>query len=206
MKMYVQWASDPAGNWQQLDSANWEASPKKSAPPEDRAPVFADPGDIQSDVVGFTGTAITVDNTPGWIYALNVFGVIFHADHIAVSHIAANHIRVASWNDDLDDPGTNFLNGQIRDFRQQMVDNEFVVPGGSIRARGFHQEKRRFVPADKIAELKEEYTTTGLSTKEDYVSFSKPPAQFVRHGIWQLTSQIDALKTFQPPDVSNWSV
>ena len=62
MKVLVQWSKAAPEDWHEIDSADWATLAKRPVP---------------------TGGEI-IDQTPGWIYQVNIQGVCFSADHYAV--------------------------------------------------------------------------------------------------------------------------
>lgn len=81
MKVLVQWARSNPGDWEEVDSAQWAATPKKP---------------------NLTGSAPGqgLDDLPGHVAALNVQGVSFYSDHYHVEHIDDETIKVTVWEDD----------------------------------------------------------------------------------------------------------
>lgn len=79
MRVYVQWAKSVAGDWEEHDSSNWSSLPSKGPP----------------------GSNPAVDNSPGWLNALNIQGAIVEGfDRVAVIHSEENWIDVWAVNDD----------------------------------------------------------------------------------------------------------
>lgn len=77
MKILVQWARSAESDWEQFDSADWLSLPDKGKP--GRAPI---------------------DGSRGWINALNVQGVNFYGDSLAIEALAGDGVRVHQINDD----------------------------------------------------------------------------------------------------------
>jgi hypothetical protein len=85
LKVYVQWATNPVGDWQQTDCAAWADLPKKPVPAKGRGQRDDDLGE------------------DGWIMALNVVGTIIKGwDHYALEPDGVG-CRVVLWNDDSED-------------------------------------------------------------------------------------------------------
>ncbi len=86
MKIFIQWATDPKSEPEEVDSSDWNTLPKKRDP---------------------TGTTPIIDKSKGWIQSLSVMGITFKSDHYSISENPAGYqagsIKVTFWNDS----GTN---------------------------------------------------------------------------------------------------
>ena len=83
MKIYVQWSQSHPQDYVAYDSSEWSNLPNKGEP--------------LSDVRGGS------DDDYGWINRLNVQGVSFPHDKLAVEEIEDGGIRVYAWEDDKED-------------------------------------------------------------------------------------------------------
>lgn len=91
----VQWSTQPAGDWQWIDSRQWVDLPKKPEPEGDEV----------------------IDGAPGWVYALNIQGVMIYADHYAVLHDDEKGcVHLWHWNDDPDDYAKKDMWGKLWQF------------------------------------------------------------------------------------------
>ena len=83
MKVLVQWTRRNPQDWQELDSSAWSGLAKLPDP-----------------TVGQLGGQ---DNTIGWIFGLNVQGIMMDgADHYAIEDLPDGGLRVSRWFDDPD--------------------------------------------------------------------------------------------------------
>ena len=157
MRAYLQWTLATPADWVPLDitrTADWRGLPKKAEP-------------VGGEVI---------DQTPGWVYDLNVQGVLMGGfDHYSVTPSGAG-LRVTVWNDDpVDYPvGTRWamtwtlqlptLDARIGrvNTRQTLVVHDEAVPS---RWEG------------KAA-------SGGPVTVLPWSSFVAPAANMTRHGIW----------------------
>ena len=78
MRLLVQWALSSPGDWEWVESHQWRSLPKKSNP---------------------ILTNLPIDHQKGWICRLNVQGIIWTSDHIAVEHITADEVKISAWDD-----------------------------------------------------------------------------------------------------------
>lgn len=91
MKFYAQWAKTTPGDWSLSDGGLWTTSQTKDEPVGD---------------VSLAGLAIgdaLLNNSPGWVFGLNVQGVIFEwYDHYHVEDLTDGSLgtRVTAWRDD----------------------------------------------------------------------------------------------------------
>lgn len=90
MKIYIQWTTDPAQDWVEIDSSQWRGLAKRPVPVGDEI----------------------IDGLSGWPFCINCQGVTFKADHYAVIDVPSG-IIIASWNDDPDDWPVDEFVGQI---------------------------------------------------------------------------------------------
>ncbi|MHA2063194.1 MAG: hypothetical protein ACXABY_02315 [Candidatus Thorarchaeota archaeon] len=94
MKVLIQWAVNGPTDWEEIDSADWAALPKKRDP--------------------WGGEKITA--TPGWVNRLCVQGVEFTADHYAVEDLPGSGCKVYIWSDDPVDYPEGYKNALVCQF------------------------------------------------------------------------------------------
>ena len=70
MKILVQWARRNPKGWEELDSSKWVATTRQPPPEEDHK----------------------LRDVPGWVYRLNVQGIEFQAQYIAVEHLGTRSL------------------------------------------------------------------------------------------------------------------
>lgn len=101
MKICVQWTHDNPKGWKDITSDTWESLPFKEDPTsfldikiDGKTPtpkeLREDQGGVGSRQAIFTQNA-PINDTDGWIWKLNVNGIEFTADHIAVEDIQETH-------------------------------------------------------------------------------------------------------------------
>ena len=78
VKMYLQWAKDPPEAPFEMDTSNWFRLPDKGPISVDRTPIYSG-----EEVIGFNND-VTIDSTPGWVKAIQVFGVQFDVDKVCM--------------------------------------------------------------------------------------------------------------------------
>lgn len=102
MKIFIQWTTDPASDWIEIDSSEWRSLPKKLEP-------------IGGEVI---------DNTPGWVYAINCQGCRFSGDHYAIMDMPNETTAVISWTDDIGDRPEDEFHGTIALFKDPAFDSD----------------------------------------------------------------------------------
>jgi hypothetical protein len=102
MKVLVQWTYSAPTDWEEIDSADWSAQPKRPDP------------------IG----GENIDDAKGWIFRLNVQGVEFTGDHYAVEHLE-DGCRVYCWSDDPEDYPNGYRNAKIVTFKTLAPDPKF---------------------------------------------------------------------------------
>ncbi len=91
MKIYIQWTTNPAQDWAEIDSSDWNVLLKKQVP-------------VGGEIV---------DASLGYIYAINCQGVIYSGrDHYAVLDVP-NGTIVGAWSDDIDDDPADKWAGDV---------------------------------------------------------------------------------------------
>lgn len=149
MKVLVQWTRRNPKDWEELDSADWPTQPSRPVP-----------------------TALGgKDNTPGWVLALSVQGVVFTGhDHYAVEDIPGG-CTVTTWDDDPADPQPAPYIASRWTFLDPAPDMRY---GGQVNT---HQSVEYW-----HTEPVEGAGSGGPHRTHDPVSFV-PPAH-ARHGVW----------------------
>jgi hypothetical protein len=131
MKIYIQWATNPASDWVMYDHRDWPDLPYKPVPKG---------GEV-------------IDEKQGWILRLNVQGVIFSEDHIAMKE-KDGKLLVQSYNDDtIDELGNEIKSGSLAavDFYFDTVAPDAAIGGRLILVKrepyikGIHS-KDSFIP------------------------------------------------------------
>jgi len=151
MKILVQWAKDAPGDWEEVDSRHWHRSPSKPDP---------------------TGLGLGLNNTPGWVHALNVQGIVFSAaDHYAVEHVDDEEIRITTWNDD-----PSWVNPGEREAHVWSV--RTLAPDPSMKgAINTRQSVEHYAEPVALAR----YTALDIPC-HPWADFVSPVASVVRHG------------------------
>ncbi len=140
MKILIQWTKANPEDWTEISSADWMT-------------VIA----TRAKAVPIGGEVI--DNDPGWIYAINVQGMVSgSADHYHIEDLGVRGCRVTMWVDDLEDRGI-----------------------GERWARIW-----TFPPLNTIASTASGINTAIIQEKFFDADFSRfiPPIEGVVHGIW----------------------
>lgn len=157
MKVLVQWSKSNPEDWVEIDSSKWKDLPKK---PEPRNPIGTD----------------EVDTSNGWIYAINVQGVIFgEADHFAVEELDSGGVKVISWVTDSDD----WADGEkwaIEHFFEPLQPDENF--GNAVNTK---QTRIIYGEPNALIRLK---TNAPTDTFKDLSEFIAPVDEITRHGIW----------------------
>lgn len=100
MKVYVQWTTDPAQDWVEIDSSEWNALPKRPVP---------------------TGGEV-IDDQPGWVWSINCQGLMLQGfDHYAVADIG-DETMMAGWRDDDQDPSFDDFVAKVWFFKDPAPD------------------------------------------------------------------------------------
>lgn len=156
MRLYVQWTTDPPGDWVAVDvlTANdWRKLPSKPEP---------------------TGGE-TIDGQPGWVAALMCQGVaILSMDHHHVVPDGASLV-ITSWNDDPQDWSGNRHATQWR----------FDLPTLDGRIGKVNTRQSLTVWRENPSLSFGTSTTNGPVEYLPWADFVAPgPANMIRHGIW----------------------
>lgn len=167
MKIYVQWTQAEAGDWLEMDSHAWAAQARKPVPQG---------GEM-------------IDDSEGWIYALNVQGVTFEAfDHYAIEPIPGNGCRVTVWQDDPEDFAPEEMFAQVWEFLPPAPDERL---GGRMNTRQsltiYAGNPSRYSQSDIMAEP--------AKPLDEFV----PPHEHARHGITVPEKQVQAHRAVRSP-------
>ncbi len=166
MKIYIQWTTDPAQDWVEIDSSQWEALRKKPVP-------------VGGEII---------DGTFGWITAVNVMGNVFeHHDNITVIPLPSTGpadpiLKVVCWSDDPDD----YPVGEFAAYEWTFWDIQPDIRaeyGGAMNTRS---QVKAFCGSSKMKWWRD---TTNLNvqnwTFSPYSNFIKPAdPSIIRHGKW----------------------
>lgn len=152
MKIFVQWTRDMPQDLEEMDSSTWGQHPYSPLPEGDE----------------------TINNTEGWVYSLNVQGVVFEGfDHYAVENIPGDGVRVTVWNDDPEDFTSEEMYAQVWEFLPPAPDERI---GGAMNTRQsltvYAGDPSRFPQSDIMAE-----------PCKPWSEFTPPPASATRYGI-----------------------
>jgi len=155
MKVLVQWTRATPSGWEQIDSSEWANTPFKVDP---TPPV-----------------SLSIDNDAGWVYSLNIQGVIMGADHYYVEHTMDGGCRATIWDDD---PRTNPIGERYATeitFRPLAPDARL---GGAINT---NQSRVVYAEEKAVARL----TKSGIPEKtifKKWTDFKLPAPELIRHG------------------------
>ena len=160
MRLYVQWTLAAPGDWVAIDMTrdpHWRTLPKKPEP-------------VGGEVI---------DQSPGWVMALNIQGVIFGGyDHYSVRYSDVDGALIATgWNDDPVDwpPGT-----------REAYEWTFLPPAPDARLAGrFNTVQTCRVFTEQFPHAWEGSNSSGgPNLVLPWSSFTPPQANMTRHGIW----------------------
>ena len=156
MRVLIQWTRANPTDWEVLEmtsNTQWRGLPKKAEP-------------VGGEVI---------DDTPGWVYALNVQGVEFSGyDHYSVAMNGAG-LDVTIWNDDpADHPG------EFRAMRWTMLLPTLDGRYGQINTRQTLTVYDERTPSPWVGVE----TSGGPVTVLPWTDFGPPQANLTRHGIW----------------------
>jgi len=191
VKIYVQWAIDPAGGWHEYDSSQWADLPKKAVPGSNHSPIF----DVEGKVTGFESGSEVMDDSPGWINRLNVQGVLFFGDHIAVAEpLGKDYIEVYYWFDDPDDYQEAEMTASVWRFHP-------LISGEKPNTL---QYCTRYIHSTLLDSMPPSETTGGPVIYHPLEDFAPPEESLIRHGIWMPDTLIESLRGFSPEKWRSW--
>lgn len=151
MKLLIQWTTKEPINWIEIDSNDFKDLPKLPEP---------------------TGTE-TIDNNPGYIFQINIQGLMFAGfDHYAVIDLGG-FTRVVCWSDD---PGDTAQGYTPSDYRHARVWNIYpLIYDQKLKSMNTLQEQIIYGPT----------THENVdAVKYSWEAFVPPNDIYVRHGIW----------------------
>lgn len=154
MKILVQWSRRTPQGWEEIDSSEWAASPKRAVP-------TARGGQ---------------DNLPGLVFKTNIQGVESDADHYAFEDLPGGGCRSTIWNDDPDDypPGQKFA--MVRTFLPLAPDQRH---GGAWNTR----QSCTVFAEDEVRREFERFNWNPAELRP-WSEFVAPPEEITRHGVW----------------------
>jgi hypothetical protein len=158
MRLYVQWTTDPPGDFEPLDIRDWRGLRKR---------------DVVRDAL--------IDADPGWVMALNVQGVVFNGfDHYAVVE-RGRQLVVTVWNDDTGDEWFTGNGAQVWRFS---LPSKRRAHGQSAEMFDTEQYLDIYTDDEERAAIWRTRTTTGGPvTVHPWADFVEPDPRDVRHGI-----------------------
>jgi hypothetical protein len=189
MMVDIQWATDPVSDWITIDAADWIQQPKKPKPPHLRQPVF----DVSGDrLISFTGPELTIDKDRGWVNRINVQGIAFYADHIAVvDH--GTWVEIFNW-----DPQDQ--SGDVWTLYEQEGQAEHHMDSGAVLlCEGPIQHRVAYG-----WEETENWTSGGRVRFRPFRDYPIVDESLVRYGIWQPQGLFDATKSKQGRPLKAW--
>ena len=202
INMEIQWTTDPATRWQQIRIEDWPRVADRGEPPIDREPIL----DGDGRVIGFTGTEVVIDETPGWIYRVDLQGFIFSGDHISVESFAS-HVEITKWNNDPNEPiiFTEPSNATIHRFYPEIIERTFRIDDRrTMKLKGFKHEIDIYVTSGNISSVDAPYCTGGQANVFDYATFIEPSGNITRHGIWITNDLLDIHNIYKASRWENW--
>lgn len=164
MIVYVQWSLKDPTDWVSIDlqptgrfARAWQNLPKKPTP----------------------GANPSIDDTPGWIYAVNIQGVIIEGfDHYSAEPLASGGLRAYGWTAPGDDAQT-FGEAVVWRFEAPAPDARL---GGGVNTLQYLD-----VYSDDLgwlAQWDNAQTTGGPVVQHPWSEFPTPPAQVTFDGVW----------------------
>lgn len=183
MHIYVQWTTLTPQDWTRYEinnDADWRNLPTKPDPA---------PGIGPKDET-------TLDELPGWVFAINVQGIVFSsADHYSIRYNQLEDgLYVTHWNDDADD----------------YLPDEFVAkewgllfPAADDRYQGRMNTRQRLTIWTNNDFLRSIYqggaSSGGAHTLRNWNAFKAPEPAMTRHGIWVTDPIAEAHVAAQTP-------
>jgi len=170
----IHWTTRPAKSWENVNASDWEFLPKLAEP------------------VG----GELIDTGEGWVYGMNIQGVVMRADHYAIEFDPiTRRITAYHWNDDPDDYAPGEVWGKVWEF--DVFDGSF----GNTR-----QGCAIFGGADYLARLPEAgvQTTGGPCEIRPFNEFVKPREALIRHGSWADNALVKELDAFPKDNRDAW--
>jgi hypothetical protein len=177
MLVLVQWTRANPTDWEPVEvtrDPDWRTLPKKAEP-------------VGGEVI---------DDTPGWVYALNVQGVTFAGfDHYSVRfNSLESGVYVTVWNDDP-------VDYQPIDFRA--AEWSFLIPGADPAINGRMNTRQRLTvwsdDPEYRARMAEVRASDGAVVVNPWAAFRAPQENMTRHGIYVPDALSDAHQAAQSP-------
>lgn len=122
--------------------------------------------------------ADTIDSTPGWVFSINVQGVIFAGfDHYGAEPIAGGGLRVYGWCDDPEDFPVGERFAEVWEFRD---------PAHDPRVGKVNTRQKKTIYADDVTYplFVGQVAADGPVAVLPWAEFVPPPAALTRHGVW----------------------
>lgn len=154
MRVLLQWTRAAPRGWEEIDSTQWQALPKRPEPRGSEA----------------------LDDQPGWIYRLNVQSLDFTADHYAVEPLPGRACRVTIWNDDPEDYPDGEKYARIWTFKPLRPDPAF---GGQ-----WNTSQTQVIYAEQVIAARMMWAGVPENAILPFSQFTPPDERNVRHGIW----------------------
>lgn len=176
MKVYVQWATNKANDFEIIDSIDWPNLPTKPAP---------------------TGGE-KIDRKKGWVCRLNVQGMGFIGDHISVED-KGEYIRVIVWNDDSGDyTGAEF-------FAHEWIFYPIQQDGKTLQYTTYYYTAARKKQLEDTGQLPVwNLSSQQYVTIKDLSEFVKPDGKYIKHGIWLDDILYTKMRDFPLPKWTDW--
>lgn len=205
MKIYVQWAKATVWDYVEMDSADWAGLTRKAEPDAGRTPVF----DVNGDVVNFTGSTETVDDTDGWLQRLFCMDQGFSGDHVSIVDISPGVVEVAVWDDDASEHDADMFEAQVWRMYQELV--EWRVPSGDgflSSKNGPRNDQTWYLGAARKADFEQRGKLPCHAGSGDYVTVLPwgdfvPPTAAI-HGIWLEQNLNESLRGVASPLMTEW--
>ncbi|MEE9140515.1 MAG: hypothetical protein V3U18_07030, partial [Alphaproteobacteria bacterium] len=156
MKIGYQWATATPQDWSDIDSKDWAKLPDKGEP-------------IGGEVI---------DDTPGYVYQVNVQGVCYTGDKYAVRDVpGTDDCEVFCINDDPEDYDPLDFYAHVWIFRPLAPDPD---RGGAINTRQSHI----LYAAPRAFERLQAFGPVEGRILLPWSDFEYPPENLIRYGIW----------------------
>ena len=174
MRIYIQWATVIPQDWIEIDSSEWSDLPKRDEP---------------------SGGEV-IDGTPGWLAALNVQGMRFASDHVAVRDFGAQGVTVTTWNDDPQDRSPGLFVGKVWTIPPLQPDPKL---GGHLNTAITFEV---YAGRDALPQFVGDDVAVELRGAFRWQDFTPPSRALTRHGIWLPEQAWEAHRAVQ--SVRSW--
>ncbi len=180
MKVMVQWAIKHANDYLEVDSRDWADLPKKPEP---------------------TGNEV-IDDKRGWLARINVQGMGFMGDHIAVIH-NKSFVKVVQWDDDPEDWKPDEFVAVEWTFYE--VKNRGSGKPGVLQYATHYYSPARIEAMTKLGHLPIYNISSQENIKiKEYSEFVKPDEKYIKHGIWLENNLWEKIHAFPRPKWMDW--